>query len=113
VAVVLVSLLSLFTANLPGAAALRTMRCLRVFRLFKRVPSLRQIVVSLVAAFPPMTNALLIVLLFVCVYSIMAAQFFSGVRPDLFGDFFGSLFTMFQIMTGDAWSDTARDLFQR
>ena len=64
-------------------------RCLRVFRLFKRIPSLRQIVVSLVASFPPMTNAMLIVFLFVCVYSIMAANFFSDARPDLFGDFFG------------------------
>ena len=37
--------------------------------------------------------------------------FFGDMRDDLFGDFFSSLFTMFQIMTGDQWGDITRELF--
>jgi hypothetical protein len=41
----------------------------------------------------------------------MAVTFYGNQREDLFGDFFSSLFTMFQIMTGDQWGDITRELF--
>lgn len=34
----------------------------------------------------------------------------SYLDAELFGDFFSAMFTMFQVMTGDAWSDVARAL---
>mmetsp|Transcript_1389 Transcript_1389/g.3032 ORF Transcript_1389/g.3032 Transcript_1389/m.3032 type:complete len:772 (-) Transcript_1389:640-2955(-) len=109
--VVLVSLLSLVLTNLPGANILRLMRCFRVFRLFKRIPSLRQIMVALTASIPPMINAFALVCLVTAIYAIMSVTFFSSYAPEEFGDFFTGMFTMFQVMTGDNWSDIARGLF--
>ncbi|EKX40769.1 hypothetical protein GUITHDRAFT_113039 [Guillardia theta CCMP2712] len=109
--VVLVSLLSLVLTNLPGANILRLMRCFRVFRLFKRIPSLRQIMIALTASIPPMINAFALVCLVTAIYAIMSVTFFSSYAPEEFGDFFTGMFTMFQVMTGDNWSDIARGLF--
>ena len=109
--VVLVSLLSLFMEDLPGAQVLKLMRCFRVFRLFKRIPSLRQIIVALYSSIPPMANAFALVCMVTAIYAIMAVTFFSSVADDEFGDFFKAMFTMFQVMTGDAWSNIARRLF--
>lgn len=41
--VVAVSWMAMAFDNVPGAEQLRLMRCFRVFRLFKRIPSLRQV----------------------------------------------------------------------
>lgn len=111
VVVVLVSLLSLGMSNLPGADILRLMRCFRVFRLFKRIPSLRQIIVALSASVPPMINAFALVCLVTAIYAIMSVTFYRKIDPEYFGDFFTAMFTMFQVMTGDNWSEIARDLF--
>jgi len=42
------------------------------------------------------------------IYSILGVSFFKGsgdVGEELFGTFFRALFTMFQVCTGDGWSD--------
>lgn len=109
--VVVISLLSMMFADLPGANVLRLMRCFRVFRLFKRIPSLRQIIVALTASVPPMINAFLLVCLVTAIYAIVGVTFFSAKSPENFIDFFTAMFTMFQVMTGDNWADIARDLF--
>eukprot|EP00293_Proteomonas_sulcata_P016199 CAMPEP_0184308664 /NCGR_PEP_ID=MMETSP1049-20130417/17054_1 /TAXON_ID=77928 /ORGANISM="Proteomonas sulcata, Strain CCMP704" /LENGTH=557 /DNA_ID=CAMNT_0026621389 /DNA_START=20 /DNA_END=1693 /DNA_ORIENTATION=+ len=103
--------MSLGLQNLPGADVLRLLRCFRVFRLFKRIPSLRQIIVALSASVPPMINAFALVCLVTAIYAIMSVTFFSTKSPEEFGDFFTAMFTMFQVMTGDNWSEIARNLF--
>ena len=89
---------------------LRLLRTFRVFRLFKRVPSLRQILIALNLSIPPMMNAFALVCLVTCIYSIMAVSFFSSFWPEYFGDFFTTMFTMFQILTGDDWAYISRQL---
>jgi voltage-gated sodium channel len=42
------------------------------------------------------------------VSAVMATKLFSGVSPEYFGDLGDSLFTLFQVMTGEAWSEVAR-----
>lgn len=140
-----------------GLRLLRMMRAFRVFRLFKRVKSLRKILISLVRALPGMLNALLILLLNMCIYAILGYQFFhdypcgspekggpqtcdiddliddnsyppSGRRicskrhspgygvvtecradtkfgHEYFGNFFKSMYTLFQVLTGESWSE--------
>ena len=39
------------------------------------------------------------------VFAILGNQLFGSVFPDFFGSFGQSMFTLFQIMTLDAWSD--------
>jgi len=109
--VVLISVVANFSPNVPGISVLRLLRTFRVFRLFKRVPSLRQILIALNLSIPPMMNAFALVCLVTCIYSIMAVSFFSSSWPEYFGDFFTTMFTMFQILTGDNWAYISRQLF--
>ncbi|KAH8063940.1 low voltage-gated calcium channel [Aureococcus anophagefferens] len=149
----------LFELNLPLPGPLRLMRmvrALRVFRLFKRVKSLRKILESLARAVPGVMNAFLIMFIVMCIYAILAVDFFrdfgrdgemefewchtkikgdrrhypefnvdtglwetatlTGCPPyytsrneefghEYFGNFFKALYTMFQVLTGDSWSE--------
>lgn len=122
---------------LPGPMKLlRMMRAFRVFRLFKRVKSLNKIMTSLAKAIPGVMNAFLIQLIVMCIYAIIAVDRFQdygeggfftnevGTEIELstgrgqdygfeyFGDFGKSLYTMFQVLTGESWSEViARPLF--
>lgn len=49
------------------------------------------------------------------IYAILCVRFFGGLggeAGELFGDFFGAMFTLWQIMTGDDWSNIVRDMFE-
>lgn len=59
----------------------------------------------------PQANAFALVCLVTAIYAIMSVTFFSYYDPNQFGDFFTAMFTLFQVMTGDKWSDIARSLF--
>ena len=104
------SLVSALFSTLPGGAQLRLMRCFRVFRLFKRIPSLRRITAALLQSIRPVLNAFALVCLVTALYAIVGAEFFQKREPKLFGSFFISFFTLFQAMTGDNWSEHCRDL---
>jgi len=134
---------------------LRPFRAFRVFRLFKRVPSLNKIMVSLGKAIPGVANAFLIMVIIMCIYAILAVEFFSqfgkegayttlqdhvnrnvtaewamqcdanGDNCELYenatvsamtargftfgeeyyGTFMRALYTLFQVMTGESWSE--------
>ena len=69
--------------KLPGPLGmLRMVRALRVFRLFKRVKSLRRILESLARAVPGVMNAFLIMLIVMCIYAILAVDFFRSAGRD-------------------------------
>ncbi|KAK3268020.1 hypothetical protein CYMTET_23450, partial [Cymbomonas tetramitiformis] len=109
--VVAVSLLSLVVSGLPGVGILRLMRAFRVFRLFKRMQSLYKIILCLQQAVPGCLNASSIVVLVTAIYSILAVEFFRYDSPEYFGTFFAAMFSLFQMLTGDAWAEAyARDL---
>jgi len=135
-AVVAIGLLDTAKVALPGPMKmLRMMRAFRVFRLFKKVKSLNKIVVSLVHAIPGMTNAFFINTLFMCIYAVLAVDFFGLSQEVLkacdnyygttaetgrelcwaheyFASFGRSFYTLFQVLTGDSWSEAVvRPLF--
>jgi hypothetical protein len=109
----------------PSFKLLRMMRAFRVFRLFKRVESLNKIIVALVRAIPGVINAFLILGIVMSIYSILAVEFYQHMAndchepgksiwktprglcwgPEYFGCFSKSLFTFFQVLTGDSWSE--------
>ncbi|EKX50515.1 hypothetical protein GUITHDRAFT_135169 [Guillardia theta CCMP2712] len=109
--VVLISLLTLFLPNIPAAKTLRLTRAFRVFRLFKRIPSMRKIMHSLFNALPGMLNAYAIVALLMSLFAIQSVYFFGQIDPVHFGTFFASMFTLWQVITGDGWADIVRNLF--
>jgi len=127
--VVAIGLLDAAKVDLPGPLKmLRMMRAFRVFRLFKKIKSLNKIVVSLVHAIPGMSNAFLINTLFMCIYAVLAVDFFGYAEritmncdldnedtiltgrqicwgTEYYATFGKSLYTLFQVLTGDSWSE--------
>ena len=113
----------------------RSMRAFRIVRLFRRVKSLRNIVMALTSSIVPVINAyfVLLVAMCICVYhpasfisfyflsfyflshaallffvfsdSIMGVTFYSNVYPEYFAVFDRGLITMFRITSGEPWGD--------
>jgi len=127
VVVVTIGLVNMMKLPLPPAfGMLRMMRAFRVFRLFKRVRSLNKIIVTIVHAIPGVSNAFLILFIVMSIYAILAVEFYYEIGSDckqpggdtrfrsargycfgqeFFGTFTKSLFTFFQVLTGESWSE--------
>ncbi|WP_460960398.1 ion transporter [Parasphingorhabdus pacifica] len=100
-------------ALLPVTGAfsvLRSLRVLRVLRLISVIPSMRRVVSALLTAVPGMASIAALLGLILYVGSVIATKLFSTSSPEYFGDLGDSLFTLFQVMTGEAWSEVARDV---
>jgi hypothetical protein len=121
--------------HLPGPAKLiKMLRAFRVFRLFNRIESMRKIIASIMKAIPGVANAFVIQLIFLCIYAVLSVEFFSFIGCDAdssdygfaltaraggsylpdtgacwgeeyYGTFFRALYTMFQVLTGESWSE--------
>jgi len=131
VVVVTIGIVNTLNLKLPAAfGLLRMMRAFRVFRLFKRVHSLNKIIVAIMHAVPGVSNAFLILFIVMSIYAILAVEFYldlgagctgpDAVRLDLarwktargfcmgqeyFGTFSKSLYSFFQVLTGESWSE--------
>jgi len=127
--VVGVSIPTMTGADLGSFSQMRMLRAFRVFRLFKRIKSLNKIISSLFAAIPGLVNAAIVQLLVMCIYAILAVDLFKDfgeggwymniqgqnvslvtVREmdygsEYYGNFFRSLYTLFQVLTGESWSE--------
>ncbi len=95
-----------------NASALRTLRILRALRLVSVVPALRNVVTGIGRAIGGFAAVLGVLVLLHYVAAVMASQMFGQAFPEKFGNLFISLFTFFQIMTLDAWSDVARPVME-
>jgi voltage-gated sodium channel len=93
-------------------AVLRALRVLRVLRLVSASKSMRGVVGALLGALPGMGSIAALLALVLYVASVMATKLFGAISPDYFGSLWGSLFTLFQIMTMEGWADIARDIMQ-
>jgi voltage-gated sodium channel len=107
---------SVFDALIVGIAlvpvtgptsVLRTLRILRALRLISAVPSMRRVVSALLSAIPGMASIIGLLLLVMYVSAVISTEMFGKVAPDYFADLPTSLFSLFQIMTGEAWPDIA------
>lgn len=128
--VVSIGCLDLIRLNLPGPLKLvRLLRAFRVFRLFGRVESLKKTLEMIERAVPGVLSAFLIAVIMLCIYSVLATDFFKEVYDDChepsqvdpvarsargncfgyeyYGNFLKSLYTLFQILTGESWSEAA------
>lgn len=86
-------------------SVLRALRILRVLRLISIVPSLRRVVTGFVTALPGMGSIMLLLGLVFYVFAVMATKLYGASFPDRFGDIGASLYTLFQVMTLEGWSD--------
>ena len=86
-------------------AVLRALRVLRVLRLTTVVPQMRKVVGSLLGALPGMASIVAVLLLIFYVAGVMATRLFGDEFPDEFGGIGISMYTLFQIMTLESWSE--------
>lgn len=100
---------SLIPAN-EGMAVLRALRILRALRLVSAVPSMRRVVEALLGAMPGMASIIGLLSLILYISAVMATKLFATTAPQYFGDLWLSLFTMFQIMTMEAWAEITRQI---
>ncbi|WP_317496082.1 ion transporter [Haloechinothrix sp. LS1_15] len=89
-------------------AVLRTLRILRVLRLVSAVPAMRRVVSGLLAAVPGMASIAALLALIIFVAGVMTTKLFGEISPQHFGHLGRSLFTLFQVMTGEGWPQVAR-----
>ncbi|MCC5581893.1 ion transporter [Microtetraspora sp. AC03309] len=99
-----------FLPTASGLSVLRALRVLRTLRLISVVPSLRRVVSALLNAVPGMASIVILLGLVLYVAAVMGTKLYGAAAPEYFGDLPKSLFSLFQVMTGDAWSDIARPL---
>ncbi|MBJ3778598.1 ion transporter [Acuticoccus mangrovi] len=83
---------------------LRALRILRVLRLVSMVPSLRRVVVGLIAALPGMGSIVALLGLVFYISAVMATELFGPAFPEWFGTLGRSAYTLFQVMTLESWS---------
>ncbi len=100
-------------ALLPAAGPLsvvRALRILRALRLVAMVPSMRRVVTALVKSIPGLLSLSGLLLLMMYIGSVVAINLFRASGDPRFGDLGATVLTLFQITTGDGWSDVMRDL---
>lgn len=91
--------------NSGNLSVLRSLRILRVLRLFSVLPSLRKVVGALVSSIPAMASIAVVLGLVFYVFSVLTTKLFAATHPDFFGHIGRSMYTLFQLMTLDGWSD--------
>ncbi|MBT5705160.1 MAG: ion transporter [Verrucomicrobia bacterium] len=94
-------------ALMPGAgpwAVLRSLRVLRVLRLFTVVPQMRQVVAAFLHAIPGLSSVMAVMGIFFYTAAVLATNLFGSVHSEWFGSIGKSLYTLFQIMTLESWS---------
>jgi voltage-gated sodium channel len=68
------------------------------------------VVSGLLAAIPGMLSIVVMLTLVLYVGAVLAVELYADVAPQYFDDLGTSLFTLFQVMTGEAWPDIAKDV---
>lgn len=91
-------------------SVVRSLRLLRMLRLVSVIPSMRRVVSTLLAAIPGVASIVGLLVLMIYVSAVMGTTLFGAASPQHFGDLGQSLWTLFQVMTGEAWPDVAADV---
>ncbi|WP_111640367.1 ion transporter [Marinimicrobium alkaliphilum] len=85
-------------------AILRALRILRVLRLLTKIDRLRHIIESLLKAIPSIGWIVFLLLMVFYIFGVMGTQLFGESFPEHFGHLGRTLYSLFQIMTLESWS---------
>lgn len=96
-----------------GLSIVRSLRILRVLRLTAMVPSMRRVINAMLTAIPGIASLMALLLLLLYVGGVLATNLFGGIGDPRFGDLGSTVLTLFQITTGDGWSDVMRDVMRQ
>lgn len=105
----LIVTISLMAAT-SGLAALRAFRVLRVLRVITVIPRMRVVVSALLDSIPGIASVGIVLALIIYVFAVIAANLYGGAHPELFGDVFAAMYTLFQVMTLEGWPDIAAEV---
>ncbi|MGN7439295.1 MAG: ion transporter [Alcanivorax sp.] len=94
-------------------AILRSFRILRLLRLFSLMPQMRRVIGALFCAIPGMASVVGVLMGIMYIFAVLGTQFFGGIDDEMmyfyFGDVTNSMYTLFQLMTLDDWTDVANE----
>lgn len=91
----------------------RILRTLRALRLITQLERLRVIVQAIIDSIPNVSWASVLLLIIFYIFAIMGTTLYGQDFPIEFGSLGKSIFTLFQIMTLEAWADIARDVMAK
>mmetsp|Transcript_22710 Transcript_22710/g.37579 ORF Transcript_22710/g.37579 Transcript_22710/m.37579 type:complete len:375 (-) Transcript_22710:23-1147(-) len=95
---------------------IRAFRIFRALRLVTRIAVMKNLVLAVFSVMPRLAAINLLLLLIFYIFAVMFTQLFKNLKEDghTEEDYFSrldrTLFTLFQIMTLDAWGDIAREV---
>ncbi|XP_032822459.1 voltage-dependent L-type calcium channel subunit alpha-1D isoform X4 [Petromyzon marinus] len=100
-----------------GISVLRCVRLLRIFKVTKYWAALSNLVASLLNSMRSIASLLLLLFLFIIIFSLLGMQLFGGkfnfdetqTKRSTFDNFPQSLLTVFQILTGEDWNAVMYD----
>jgi len=84
---------------------LRSLRVLRILRLISIIPQMRRVVAALLHSIPGMASIMAVLLIIFYVASVLVTTLFGAEFEVLFGSIGASMYTLFQIMTLEGWSE--------
>uniref|UniRef100_A0A4X2LTD0 Voltage-dependent L-type calcium channel subunit alpha n=1 Tax=Vombatus ursinus TaxID=29139 RepID=A0A4X2LTD0_VOMUR len=95
-----------------GISVLRCVRLLRIFKVTRHWASLSNLVASLLNSMKSIASLLLLLFLFLIIFSLLGMQLFGGkfnfdqthTKRSTFDTFPQALLTVFQILTGEDWN---------
>lgn len=88
----------------------RSLRVLRLFRLLKRVPSMRAVVEGFLRSLPGIASVFMVMIIIIFIFAVLGTGLFKDVSPRLFGSLQTSTFTLFTVLTLEGWPDVAREV---
>ena len=103
-------------------AIVKGMQATRIYRIFKRIQSVKQIYDTLFHVLPTLLNMLLLIILILYMYTIVGMDIFSYLKPQKtlngydmhFRSFSISFFTLVRVASSETWflvfSDAARQM---
>jgi voltage-gated sodium channel len=100
-------------ALVPAAgtlSVLRALRVLRILRVVSAVPKLRFMIEALARSIPGIGSIALLLGLFFYVFAVMATKLYGDEVPQRFGSLGLSLYSLFEVMTLEGWSEIAREV---
>uniref|UniRef100_A0A8B9JLZ7 Calcium channel, voltage-dependent, L type, alpha 1D subunit, a n=1 Tax=Astyanax mexicanus TaxID=7994 RepID=A0A8B9JLZ7_ASTMX len=95
-----------------GISVFRCVRLLRIFKVTRHWASLSNLVASLLNSMKSIASLLLLLFLFIIIFSLLGMQVFGGkfnfdetqTKRSTFDNFPQALLTVFQILTGEDWN---------
>ncbi|KAG1949961.1 voltage-dependent L-type calcium channel subunit alpha-1D [Pimephales promelas] len=100
-----------------GISVFRCVRLLRIFKVTRHWASLSNLVASLLNSMKSIASLLLLLFLFIIIFSLLGMQVFGGkfnfdetqTKRSTFDNFPQALLTVFQILTGEDWNAVMYD----